>query len=119
MSKTSINIIQILGDVVEAPVMEQNQYTQYLKLKVRTVEKFPSKGEQKQHAEIHELRVFGQLGRFMSDTTQQGDTIYCEGALKSFDKQFYINVKSIQTIIKANGLLPPEDVDRRYPQRKV
>jgi len=55
----------------------------------------------------------------MSDTTQQGDTIYCEGALKSFDKQFYINVQSIQTIIKANGLLPPEDVDRRYPQRKV
>ena len=119
MSKTSINIIQILGDVVEAPTMEQNQYTQYLKLKVRTVEKFPSKGEQKQHTEIHELRVFGQLGRFMSDTTHQGDTIYCEGALKSFDKKFYINVKSIQTIIKANGLLPPEDVDRRYPQRKV
>jgi hypothetical protein len=99
--------------------MEQNQYTQYLKLKVRTVEKFPSKGEQKQHTEIHEVRVFGQLGRFMSDTTQQGDTIYCEGALKSFDKKFYINVKSIQIIIKANGLLPPEDVDRRYPQRKV
>ena len=57
MSKTSINIIQILGDVVEAPTMEQNQYTQYLKLKVRTVERYPHKGEQKQQIEIHELRV--------------------------------------------------------------
>ena len=109
----------IQGDVVEAPRMEQNKYTQYLLLKVRTIDAYVDKNQQaKQDIEIHEVRVFGQLGRMLSETTHQGDTILVEGALKSFDKQFYINVKSIKTTMKADGSMPSNDVDRRMPQRK-
>jgi len=116
----SVNTIMIQGDVVEAPRMEQNKYTQYLLLKVRTIDAYVDKNQQaKQDIEIHEVRVFGQLGRMLSETTHQGDTILVEGALKSFDKQFYINVKSIKPMIKANGSLPGNDVDRRMPLRKI
>ena len=116
----SINTIMIQGDVVEAPKIEQNKYTQFLQLKVRTIESYIDKDQQaKQHIEIHEVRVFGQLGRMLAETTQQGDTILVEGALKSFDKQFYVNVKSIKTVIKADGTMPSNDVDRRLPRRKI
>jgi len=116
----SVNTIMIQGDVIEAPTMESNKYTQFLKLKVRTVEKFVGPDAQvKQNIEIHEVRVFGQLGRMISESIQQGDTILCHGALKSFDKKFYVNVKSIEPVIKANGSMPADAIDRRMPQRKI
>ena len=116
----SVNTIMIQGDVVEAPKIEQNKYTQYLKLKVRTIDAYVDKNQQaKQDIEIHEVRVFGQTGRLAAETTHKGDTILVEGALKSFDKQFYINVKSIKTTMKADGSMPSNDVDRRMPLRKI
>ena len=110
----------IQGDVVEAPRMEQNKYTQFLLLKVRTIDSYVDKNQQpKKDIEIHEVRVFGQIGRLAAETPHQGDTILVEGALKSFDKQFYINVKSIKTTMKANGSMPSNDLDRRMPLRKI
>ena len=48
----------IQGDVIEAPTMESNKYTQYLKLKVRTIDAYVDKNQQpKQNEEyLEELK---------------------------------------------------------------
>ena len=101
----SVNTIQIIGPVVEPPKTIQAKYTQYLQVKVMTKEVY----QDKESNEIHEVRVYGSQGRQYAQSLSEGDIVYSEGSLKSYDKKFYISVKSFRVIAKNNV----------YPQTKV
>ena len=117
MPTPSINRIQIIGTVYQAPTKKQTKHAEYLEVLIKTVDSYVHNSVQKQEIEIHEVRVFGQQARFLDDMITTGDTVYCEGALKSFDRKFYISSKLARIIAKSNEA--QTQASNVYPKRKI
>jgi len=106
----SINVIQVIGIVTQAPVMKQTKYSQYLHVDVMTKDVYSVGSEYKESTEMHEVRIFGNQARMLSQELNEGDRVYCEGTLKSFDKKFYINVKAVRIVAKQANVYPKTKV---------
>lgn len=115
MPTPSINRIQIIGTVEGLPQMKQTNNSNHLDVKIKTVDPYQSKSG-KEIIEIHEVRIYGQQASYNFDMLGTGDIVYVEGALKSYERRFYIRSKLTRLLAKSNEAPKASNV---YPQRKV
>ena len=116
MPTPSINRIQIIGTVEGLPQMKQTNNSNYLEVKIKTVDPYVSKLGAKETIEIHEVRIYGQQANFNFDMLGANDIVYVEGALRSYERRFHIRSKLTRLIAKSNEAPKASNV---YPHRKI
>ena len=81
----SVNKVIIVGNVGNEPEIRQTTNNKMIaNLSVATSESWKDQqGQQQERTEWHRVSVFGKSAEFIQQYVHKGDTIYCEGQLKT------------------------------------
>jgi len=116
---SSLNRVQIIGNLGQDPVIRNTQNSKVANLSVGTTEKYKKDNEWQETTEWHRVSIWGKLADVCEKYLSKGSKVYIEGSLSTRKYTDKDNIERYSTDIKGYKMLMLDSKGESKPQSNV